>query len=424
MNENASGQPVDGAPVGAGLVPAQAEPERPAVATDPPAASKVGEVRLRRTLPGSRSFRFGLPFAAQVQRAGAAFDRLGWRARLPLIAVVLLGMALLPSIFAPETSLFGIPEPALVLFAVGLYIVLRLGLGTLGGALLAIVLAYYVDQLNSTQLNTVFIVALSALLGLGLNVVVGYAGLLDLGFVASLAIVLAALAGVLLGIPVLKLRGDYLAIVTLGFGEIIGRLSNNLTPLTGGAVGIYGIGAPAFLDFIVTRPLEQLVLLCLTCCFAVAFATGRLRDSRTGRAWAAIREDEDVAAAMGVNTVFYKLLAFGIGAAVGGLGGTIFAAQVSAISPPNFVLDLSIRVVSIIIIGGMGTIPGVVMGAIVLAGVPEVLRAIQEWRLVLYGALLVAMMVLRPEGLLPTRRRAMELHQPEAAPVVETAGEG
>jgi MFS family permease len=302
MNENASGQPVDGAPVGAGLVPAQAEPERPAVATDPPAASKVGEVRLRRTLPGSRSFRFGLPFAAQVQRAGAAFDRLGWRARLPLIAVVLLGMALLPSIFAPETSLFGIPEPALVLFAVGLYIVLRLGLGTLGGALLAIVLAYYVDQLNSTQLNTVFIVALSALLGLGLNVVVGYAGLLDLGFVAffaigaytwgllnspffglhysywlvaPLAIVLAALAGVLLGIPVLKLRGDYLAIVTLGFGEIIGRLSNNLTPLTGGAVGIYGIGAPAFLDFIVTRPLEQLVLLCLTCCFAVAFATGR-----------------------------------------------------------------------------------------------------------------------------------------------------
>jgi branched-chain amino acid transport system permease protein len=384
---------------------------------------------------------------AGIQRP---WDRLGWRARLPLITAILLAMAALPAIFAPEASLFGVPDPALVLFAVGLYAIMRLGHGWYAAVLLIPVLGYYVDQLNSTQLDTVFIVALSALLGLGLNVVVGYAGLLDLGFVAffaigaytwgtlnspffglhysywlvaPLAILLAAMAGILLGIPVLKLRGDYLAIVTLGFGEIIGRLSNNLTTLTGGAVGIYGIGAPVFFDFITNRPLEQLVYLCLACCFIVAFATGRLRDSRTGRAWAAIREDEDVAAAMGVNTVYYKLLAFAIGAAVGGLGGTIFAAQVSAISPPNFVLDLSIRVVAIIIIGGMGTIPGVIMGAIVLAGIPEVLRAIQEWRLVLYGALLVVMMVLRLEGLLPERRRALELHQAAAAPVSSSTGE-
>jgi branched-chain amino acid transport system permease protein len=343
-------------------------------------------------------------------------------------------MAALPSIFAPESSFFGIPDPALVLFAVGLFAVLRIGLGWWSRVLLVLVLAYYMQQLNSTQLDTVFLVMLSALLGLGL---------LDLGFVAffaigaytwgtlnsqffglhvpyllvaPLAVVLAATAGVLLGIPVLKLRGDYLAIVTLGFGEIIGRLSNNLTPLTGGAVGIYGIGAPAFLDFITNRPLEQMTYLCLGCCVAVAFCSGRLHNSRTGRAWEAIREDEDVAAAMGVNTVYYKLLAFGIGAAVGGLGGTIFAAKVSAISPPNFVLDLSIRAVAIIIIGGMGSIPGVIMGAVVLVGIPEVLRSIQEWRLVIYGALLVAMMVLRPEGLLPERRRALEMHSAEVEP--------
>jgi len=298
----------------------------------------------------------------------------------------------------------------------------------------------FVHQLNSTQLDTTFLVALSALLGLGLNVVVGYAGMLDLGFVAFfaigaytwgtlnspffglhesfwlvaiLAIGLAALAGILLGIPVLKLRGDYLAIVTLGFGEIIGRLSNNLTPLTGGAVGIYGIGTPVFLSMLAERPLEQLVYLAAACCFAVTFVTRRLRDSRTGRAWEAIREDEDVAAAMGINTVYYKLLAFAIGAAVGGLGGTLFAAKVSAISPPNFVLDLSIRAVSIIIIGGMGSIPGVVMGAIVLVGLPEILRSIQEWRLVIYGAVLVAMMILRPEGIVPSRRRALALHEAE-----------
>jgi len=367
----------------------------------------------------------------------AAWQRFGVRVRLAVVVAILAAMAGLPLIFAPETSFLGIPDPTLVLFAAGLYAVLRLGLGWWGRVLLVAVLAYYVNQLNSTQLDTVFLVALSALLGLGLNIVVGYAGLLDLGFVAffaigaytwgtlnspffglhypyvlvaPLAVALAALAGVLLGIPVLKLRGDYLAIVTLGFGEIIGRLSNNLAPLTGGAVGIYGIGAPAFLDVITNRPLEQIIYLCIVCCVIVAFCSGRLHDSRTGRAWEAIREDEDVAAAMGVNTVYYKLLAFGIGAAVGGLGGTIFAAKVSAISPPNFVLDLSVRAVSIIIIGGMGTIPGVIMGAVVLVGIPEVLRSIQEWRLVIYGALLVAMMVLRPEGLLPERRRALELH--------------
>ncbi len=367
----------------------------------------------------------------------AAWHRLGWRARLAALVILFTGMALLPVAFTPDATLLGIPDPALVLFAAGLYLATRIGLDSWGAALFAVCLAVFAHQLNSTQLDTTFLVALSALLGLGLNVVVGYAGMLDLGFVAFfaigaytwgalnspffglhesywlvalLAIALAATAGILLGIPVLKLRGDYLAIVTLGFGEIIGRLSNNLTALTGGAVGIYGIGSPDFLSGLIQRPLEQLVFLAAVCCFGVAFLTRRLRDSRTGRAWEAIREDEDVAAAMGINTIYYKLLAFAVGASVGGLGGTLFSAQVSAISPPNFVLDVSIRAVAIIIIGGMGSIPGVVMGSIVLVGLPEILRSIQEWRLVIYGAVLVAMMILRPEGIVPSRRRALALH--------------
>ncbi len=379
--------------------------------------------------------------------ARAAWYAWGWKVRLPVLALVMGGMALLPSLFSPGTSLLKIPDPTLVLFAVGLYVILRLGLGWPGRIMLVALLLYFVDQLDSSQLDTAFLVALAVLLGTGLNFVVGYAGLLDLGFVAfyaigaytwglmnspffglhysywlvlPLAVALAATAGVLLGIPVLRLRGDYLAIVTLGFGEIIGRLSNNLAPLTGGAVGVYGIATPAFLGFVAHNSLQQVVYLVLVFCFIAAFIAERLRDSRTGRAWEAIREDEDVAAAMGVNTIYYKLLAFGIGAAFGGLGGTIFAAKVSAISPPNFVLDVSIRAVSIIIIGGMGSLPGIVMGAVVLVGAPEVLRAIQDWRLVIYGGLLVAMMILRPEGIVPSRRRRMEFRGPEvpAAPVV------
>jgi branched-chain amino acid transport system permease protein len=382
-------------------------------------------------------------FTSTRAKLSANWNRLGWKARLPATIALLLLMAVLPLLFSPDATLLFIPDPALVLFGFGLYLLFLIGLEWWGYAALIAVLVFFVGHLNSSQLDTVFLVTLSILLALGLNIVVGYAGLLDLGFVAffaigaytwgvlnsphfglqvpyviglPVAVGLAATAGVLLGIPVLRLRGDYLAIVTLGFGEIIGRLSNNLTPLTGGAVGIYGIGAPAFLDFITNRPLEQLIYLCVACCIAVAFAASRMHNSRTGRAWEAIREDEDVAAAMGVNTVYYKLLAFGIGAAVGGFGGTIFAAKVSAISPPNFVLDLSIRVVAIIIIGGMGSIPGVIMGALILVGLPEILRSIQEWRLVSYGALLVAMIILRPEGILPERRRAIELHSQASEP--------
>jgi branched-chain amino acid transport system permease protein len=379
--------------------------------------------------------------ASARTRLTATWNRLGWKGRAASTIALMLSMAALPLIVSPDATLLFIPDPALVLFGVGLYLLFLIGLEWWGYAALIAVLVFFVQHLNATQLDTVFLVSVSVLLALGLNIVVGYAGLLDLGFVAffaigaytwgalnspffglqvpylvalPLAIALAATAGVLLGIPVLRLRGDYLAIVTLGFGEIIGRLSNNLTPLTGGAVGIYGIGAPAFLDFITNRPLEQLIYLCVVCCIAVAFGSSRMHNSRTGRAWEAIREDEDVAAAMGVNTIYYKLLAFGIGAAIGGFGGTIFAAKVSAISPPNFVLDLSIRVVAIIIIGGMGSIPGVIIGALVLVGLPEILRSIQEWRLVSYGALLVAMVILRPEGILPERRRAIELHSQDA----------
>ena len=278
-------------------------------------------------------------------------------------------------------------------------------------------------------------VGIYVLMGLGLNVVVGFAGLLDIGYVAffaigaytlgllnsphfdiymgfwlvvPIAIGLAALAGILLGIPVLRMRGDYLAIVTLGFGEIIRLLSLTLVDLTNGPQGVLKIQAPSILGFKIDSPLLFLYLIIIGC-FLATFATQRLRDSPIGRAWIAIREDEDTARAMGINTTRYKLLAFASGAAFAGLGGAIFASRQTAIFPLDFTLFVSINVLCVIILGGMGSIPGVIVGSLFLIGLPELLRGVQEYRLLAYGALLVVMMIIRPEGLWPAARRRMEL---------------
>jgi branched-chain amino acid transport system permease protein len=308
-------------------------------------------------------------------------------------------------------------------------------------------------RLTAAEEDIFFLVGLYVLLGIGLNVVVGFAGLLDLGYVAffaigayawgmvsspvspvqpdiaiswwliaPLAMVIAAAAGALLGLPVLRLRGDYLAIVTLGFGEIIRIIILNATDLTNGTQGLYRIGRIAVPDTEL-RNAGEVFLLVLIGAFAMAFAALRLQRSRVGRAWEAIREDEDVAAAMGVDTTRFKLLAFAIGASLGGLGGAIFAARQGAIFPQDFTLIVSINVVALVIIGGMGSIPGVVLGALVLIGLPEVLRDVRlgglidpaRDRLILYGALLVAVMVLRPAGILPARRRELEFAQAESA---------
>ena len=283
------------------------------------------------------------------------------------------------------------------------------------------------------------IVGLYVLLGLGLNIVVGFAGLLDLGYVAFFAVgsyvvailtspelgffnlgfwtalpfVIAAgiLSGVLLGVPVLKMRGDYLAIATLGFGEIIRILvlSDWLRPWIGGAQGIGQIPNISIAGYTFTTP-QQVYYFILAGCLLVGFISWRLRDSRLGRAWMAVREDEDVAQAMGINLVATKLMAFATGAGFSALSGAIFATKIGSVYPHSFNVIVSINIICLIIVGGMGSIPGVIVGAFALVGLPELLREFAEYRLLVYGAALVAMMLLKPEGLWPDVKRRRELH--------------
>jgi len=344
-----------------------------------------------------------------------------------------------------------------------------------------------------------FDVALYAVLGMGLNVVVGMAGLLDLGFVAffatgayvvamlgspvsphfhtqwnywflvPLAIGIGALFGVLLGLPVLPLRGDYLAIVTLGFGEIVRILALNMDNFTNGSAGLYSIPAPAIGSTTITDA-RGFYILIVAAALIVWFATARLRDSRVGRAWEAIREDEDVAASMGINTTRYKLMAFATGASVGALGGAIYAPFYNFVAPQSFTLLVSINVLALVIIGGMGNTKGVIAGAMILVGVPELLTfqetaSVLKWlapvlnpvreavnllihafntitfahiktlppaakwgeelslyRFIVFGALLVAVMVLRPSGMFPSKRREMEFKHPPEAEVGQAEG--
>ncbi|MGQ9676193.1 MAG: branched-chain amino acid ABC transporter permease [Chloroflexota bacterium] len=299
-------------------------------------------------------------------------------------------------------------------------------------------------------------VGLYLLMGLGLNIVVGFAGLLDLGYVAFYAIgaytvgvltspefstgvihnwwlalppavACAVLAGVVLGIPVLKMRGDYLAIVTLGFGEIIRllALSDFLKPYIGGAQGIQGIPSPNLGPLQINWTPQEFYYLFLGGCLLVAFVAIRMKNSRLGRAWMAVREDEDVAQAMGINLVATKLMAFGMGASFGGLSGAIFAAKLASAYPHSFNFLVSVNVLSLIIIGGMGSIPGVIIGALFLVGLPELLREVGDYRYLFYGAVLVTMMLMRPEGLWPEKVHRRELHEglPESIPMPEVAAQ-
>lgn len=285
-------------------------------------------------------------------------------------------------------------------------------------------------------------VGIYILMGLGLNIVVGLAGLLDLGYVAFFAIgaytmglltapeplgvqmnfwlallisiLIAAFAGVILGLPVLRLRGDYLAIVTLGFGEIIRVLikSDLLSDYLGGPQGIRDIAGPSLFGIPLISERAYLYLIFLGI-ILIIFVTIRLQSSRIGRAWVAMREDETVAQAMGINTYFYKILAFATGAAFAGLGGALFAARNQYTGPEDHSLMVSINVLCLVIVGGMGSIPGVIVGAFVLKGLPEVLRDLESYRLLAFGALLVGMMIWRPEGLWPAPRRRLEFHEDE-----------
>jgi branched-chain amino acid transport system permease protein len=311
------------------------------------------------------------------------------------------------------------------------------------GIFILIVLLLSLPKLLGLFLSEVLtIVGLYVLLGLGLNIVVGYAGLLDLGYVAffaigayttgvltspelgffhlsfwhalPVAIVMGILAGVMLGIPVLKMRGDYLAIATLGFGEIIRILvlSDFLRPWLGGAQGIGKIPKPSIDGFVFAGP-KQIYYLIIAGCLLVIYISLRLRDSRLGRAWMAVREDEDVAQAMGINLVATKLLAFATGAGFSALSGAIFASKLGSVYPHSFNVMISINIVCLIIVGGMGSIPGVIVGAAALVGLPELLREFADYRLLVYGAALVIMMLVRPEGLWPEAVRRREFEEEE-----------
>ncbi|MCU1666084.1 MAG: Conserved putative rane protein [Pseudonocardia sp.] len=273
------------------------------------------------------------------------------------------------------------------------------------------------------------------LLAIGLNIVVGHAGLLDLGFVAFygigaytlaylgttvgwafwptviMGVFLAAMSGVILGAPTLRLRGDYLAIVTLGFGEIV-RITAVNTAALGGARGITPIPHPPNLfgvEFLLD-PLPYYYLILAVIVLAVIFSL-RLQRSRVGRAWTAIREDEDAAELMGVPTFRFKLLAFAIGAMVGGLAGTVFASKVIFLAPTNFPFILSATILAAVLLGGAGNLPGVIIGAFLIAWLPERFRGFADYRILVFGAALVLMMALRPQGLLPSRQRSAEIKE-------------
>ena len=321
--------------------------------------------------------------------------------------------------------------------------------------LLAVALALLPQLIGSTLSQVLGQVGVFLLMGLGLNIVVGYAGLLDLGYVAffatgayltalftganrvtsigdlvapafvlhlnfylavPLVIMVTAMVGVLIGAPVLRLRGDYLAIVTLGFGEIARVLvqSSWLQDYTGGPQGLRDV-TDAAIGSIGFRDPQPFFYLVLAFCALAILVSHRLADSRVGRAWNAMREDEMAAEAMGVSTIKYKLLAFAMGAAVGSLSGTLFAVQIGSIAPASFTIIVSITALAVVILGGMGSIPGVVVGTMLLIGLPGLLDEFEEYRLLVYGAALILIMVLRPQGLIPNVRRMRELQEDEAA---------
>lgn len=290
------------------------------------------------------------------------------------------------------------------------------------------------------------------LLALGLNIVVGFAGLLDLGYAAFFAIGsyafamlaspqfgihvpfwimlfaasgIAAIFGILLGAPTLRLRGDYLAIVTLGFGEIVPQTFLNLAQWTGGPNGIGSLDQPTFFGYRFGFNVTPYYYLMLALIVLAVFLVNNLRDSRLGRSWMAIREDELAAAHMGINTTRAKLAAFALGASFSGLAGVAYGAKLQLVSPDQFQFNVSIAILSMLVLGGMGNVPGVILGSLVISSLdryilPQATSFLQNTahinvdltnsRLLIYGAILVLMMLFRPEGLLPSRQRAAELH--------------
>ena len=284
--------------------------------------------------------------------------------------------------------------------------------------LLPLVANNYIEEVAT---NTLFYIVLA----LGLNIVVGYAGLVDLGYAAffavgayttgilmkfglnfwltiPVAVLFSVIAGIIIGGPTLRLRSDYLAIVTLGFGEITRITARNLK-ITGGASGLVGIQRPSIFGHVLNQITDFYYLFFVLVVLAVIVAM-RLHNSRLGRAWQYIREDEDAAEAMGIDPVKTKLYAYMIGAAFGGIAGSFFAVKMTAISPETFAFTQSALILLAVILGGMGKIPGAILGACVLVLFPEIFRSIGQMRMLFFGILLVIIMVFRPQGLWPERK--------------------
>jgi branched-chain amino acid transport system permease protein len=300
--------------------------------------------------------------------------------------------------------------------------------------------------ISSYQAVLVYPVGMYVLMALGLNIVIGKSGMLDLGYVAFFAIgaytaailgtrthlniweilpigiALAMLSGVILGLPALRLRGDYLAIVTLGFGEIIRILALN-SGNTGGPNGIANIPNPPSIFGIkfTLDNLQGFFWIVLVMILLVIWMVRRLSVRRAGRAWEAIRQDEDVAILMGVHTLKYKLWAFSLGAGVGGAAGVIFAAKSMFVAPDMFQYQISVLILSCVVFGGMGNIWGVILGGSILAYLPERIRFISNARQLVFGLVLIVIMNIRPDGLLPRKKREKK---PKAAAAEEVAHNG
>lgn len=324
-----------------------------------------------------------------------------------------------------------------------------------GGLMLIIALALvWPFFAGRAEIDIATLVLIYVMLGLGLNIVVGFAGLLDLGFVGFYAVgaytyallyhwagwgfwaslpmagAMAALFGYLLGFPVLRLRGDYLAIVTLGFGEIIRLLLINLYPVTGGPDGIAGIPKPTVFGYVLGRRAPEgeqtfhemmgwqfnnvdviiyLYLLALILALVTLFVSNRLIRMPVGRAWEALREDEIACRSLGLNPTGIKLSAFTIGAMFAGFGGAFFAARQGIVNPESFTFIESALILAVVVLGGMGSQLGVILAAILLTVVPEIARQFAEYRMLIFGLVMVVMMAWRPQGLLPVKRPQVEL---------------
>ena len=321
----------------------------------------------------------------------------------------------------------------------------RIGLvptrGYLAAALLFV--AFYPLWANNYMIDVGISCLIYIVLGLGINIVVGLCGLLDLGYIAFYAvgaysysllnlhfglsfwlclpigIVLGAITGCIIGYPTLRMRGDYLAIVTMGFGEIIRLMLNNWDKLTKGPNGLLGMAKPTIvfpsfsdgsLSWVVypLKSLNSLYYLILIIAILTIIGVGRLSRSRIGRAWVAIREDEVAAELSGVPTTWLKLLAYAMGAAFASVVGAFFAAKLSYTNPNFFIFMESCIVLCIVVLGGVGSIPGIVVAAIILISVPEVFREFQDYRMLAFGGAMTVMMVLRPQGIIPASRRRKE----------------